>query len=160
MFITGTIGTETRMDFHVWNYSFENYRYALCKDCRIPSTTFVEKNVICWICDLQCVIIVMLKLLCKFVLIGINCRIICIKFLVRAIYDVLFFPSNLHCWGLAETPASPFVVKEEVLRTYWAQDSPLMPKRIRGRPLSLAEWSSTEDRRIVYLQCNRCLSEI
>nr|XP_057943465.1 uncharacterized protein LOC131138512 [Doryrhamphus excisus] len=30
-----------------------------------------------------------------------------LKFLIQAVYDVLPSPSNLHCWGLAETPACP-----------------------------------------------------
>ncbi|XP_077083545.1 uncharacterized protein LOC143736754 isoform X1 [Siphateles boraxobius] len=34
-----------------------------------------------------------------------------IKFLVQAVYDVLPSPSNLHCWGLAESPACPLCQK-------------------------------------------------
>ena len=30
-----------------------------------------------------------------------------LKFLIQSVYDVLPSPSNLHCWGLAETPACP-----------------------------------------------------
>ena len=38
-----------------------------------------------------------------------------IKFLVQAVYDVLPSPSNLHCWGLADTPACPLCQKKGTL---------------------------------------------
>ena len=38
-----------------------------------------------------------------------------IKFLIQAVYDVLPCPSNLHTWGLAETPACPLCSKRETL---------------------------------------------
>ncbi|KAL7880337.1 hypothetical protein SRHO_G00025910 [Serrasalmus rhombeus] len=34
-----------------------------------------------------------------------------IKFLIQAVYDVLPSPSNLHTWGIAETPACPLCSK-------------------------------------------------
>jgi len=36
-----------------------------------------------------------------------------IKFLVQTVYDVLSSPSNLHCWGLAESPACPLCQKNK-----------------------------------------------
>ena len=38
-----------------------------------------------------------------------------IKFLIQAVYDVLPSPSNLHTWGLAETPACPLCSKRGTL---------------------------------------------
>ncbi|XP_063054019.1 uncharacterized protein LOC134448252 [Engraulis encrasicolus] len=38
-----------------------------------------------------------------------------IKFLVQAVYDVLPSPSNLHTWGLAESPACPLCSKRGTL---------------------------------------------
>ncbi|XP_061896514.1 uncharacterized protein LOC133645675 [Entelurus aequoreus] len=38
-----------------------------------------------------------------------------IKFLIQAVYDVLPSPSNLHTWGIAETPACPLCSKRETL---------------------------------------------
>ena len=34
-----------------------------------------------------------------------------IKFLIQAVYDVLPSPSNLHTWGIAETPVFPLCSK-------------------------------------------------
>ena len=39
-----------------------------------------------------------------------------IKFLIQAVYDVLPCPSNLHTWGLAETPACPLCSKRGTLK--------------------------------------------
>ncbi|XP_031418446.1 uncharacterized protein LOC105897391 [Clupea harengus] len=38
-----------------------------------------------------------------------------IKFLIQAVYDVLPSPSNLHIWGIAETPACPLCSKRGTL---------------------------------------------
>ncbi|KAK0134264.1 Zinc finger BED domain-containing protein 4 [Merluccius polli] len=38
-----------------------------------------------------------------------------IKFLIQAVYDVLPSPSNLHTWGIAETPACPLCSKRGTL---------------------------------------------
>ena len=38
-----------------------------------------------------------------------------IKFLIQAIYDVLPCPSNLHTWGIAQTPACPLCSKRGTL---------------------------------------------
>ncbi|KAL7871617.1 hypothetical protein SRHO_G00066000 [Serrasalmus rhombeus] len=38
-----------------------------------------------------------------------------IKFLIRAVYDVLPSPSNLHTWGIAETPACPLCSKRDIV---------------------------------------------
>ena len=38
-----------------------------------------------------------------------------IKFLIQEVYDVLPSPSNLHTWGLAETPACPLCSKRGTL---------------------------------------------
>ena len=38
-----------------------------------------------------------------------------IKFLVQAVYDVLPSPSNLHCWGLVDTPACPLCQRKGTL---------------------------------------------
>ncbi len=39
----------------------------------------------------------------------------CIKFLVQAIYDLLPSPSNLHCWGLGESPSFPLCQRKGTL---------------------------------------------
>lgn len=38
-----------------------------------------------------------------------------IKFLIQAVYDVLPSPSNLHTWGIADTPACPLCSKRGTL---------------------------------------------
>ena len=38
-----------------------------------------------------------------------------IKFLIQAVHDVLPSPSNLHTWGIAETPACPLCSKRGTL---------------------------------------------
>lgn len=38
-----------------------------------------------------------------------------IRFLVQAVYDVLPSPSNLHRWGLADTPLSPLCQRKGTL---------------------------------------------
>ncbi|XP_062283087.1 uncharacterized protein LOC133987658 [Scomber scombrus] len=38
-----------------------------------------------------------------------------LKFLIQAVYDVLPSPSNLHTWGIAETPACPLCSKRGTL---------------------------------------------
>ncbi|XP_051928401.1 uncharacterized protein LOC127604984 [Hippocampus zosterae] len=38
-----------------------------------------------------------------------------VKFLIQAVYDVLPSPSNLHTWGIAETPACPLCSKRGTL---------------------------------------------
>lgn len=58
-----------------------------------------------------------------------------IKFLIRSVYDILPSPANLHCWGLADTPACQLCQKRGTLEHILSS----CPKALGGWVVPLAK---------------------